>query len=178
MKDIIAGEIMEKIIEVILGLFGGITNSNFGKEILVFIISMLPLLESRGGILAAALLDMDPMFSYIICMIGNIVVIPIALYLLEIIFKILRKIKFFEKIIVKIENKCLSKRAQLDKYGYWGLVLFVGIPIPGTGAWTGCFLASLLGMDKKKCTLAAMLGVVMASILMMILSFGIIKSII
>ena len=66
---------MEKLVNAIVGLFSGITSSLLGKEILVFIISMLPLLESRGGILAAALLNMDPVFSYIICMIGNIVVI-------------------------------------------------------------------------------------------------------
>lgn len=168
---------MEKIVNGIVGLFSGITSSLFGKEILVFIISMLPILELRGGILAAALLDMDPIVSYIVCVIGNIIVIPIALYFLEFIFKVLRKIKFFDKIITKIENKCLSKKEQLDKYGYLGLVLFVGIPIPGTGAWTGCFLASLLGMDKKKSFLAAMLGVILASIIMMILSFGIIKNI-
>lgn len=168
---------MEAIIEFIVSLFGEITNSNFGKEILVFVISMLPILELRGGILAAALLDMNPITSYIVCVIGNILVIPIALYLLEFIFKILRKFKFFDKIITKIEDKCLSKREQLDKYGYLGLVLFVGIPIPGTGAWTGCFLASLLGMNKKKSFLAAMLGVILASIIMMILSFGLLKSI-
>lgn len=168
---------MEKIVNGIIGLFSGITSSLFGKEILVFIISMLPILELRGGILAAALLDMDPVVSYIVCVIANIIVIPIALYFLEFIFKVLRKIKFFDKLITKIENKCLSKKEQLDKYGYLGLVLFVGIPIPGTGAWTGCFLASLLGMDKKKSFLAAMLGVILASIIMMILSFGIIKNI-
>ena len=168
---------MEKLVNAIVGLFSGITSSLLGKEILVFIISMLPILELRGGILAAALLDMDPVVSYIVCVIANIIVIPIALYFLEFIFKVLRKIKFFDKIITKIENKCLSKKEQLDKYGYLGLVLFVGIPIPGTGAWTGCFLASLLGMDKKKSFLAAMLGVLLASIIMMILSFGIIKNI-
>ena len=65
----------------------------------------------------------------------------------------------------------------MDKYGYWGLSLFVGIPLPGTGAWTGCFLASLLGMDKKKSAIAAMAGVLMAGIIMMILSFGILKNI-
>ena len=69
----------------------------------------------------------------------------------------------------------MSKREQLDKYGYLGLLLFVGIPLPGTGAWTGCFLASLLGMNKKKSAIAAMLGVLMAGIIMMILSFGLLK---
>ena len=166
---------MEKIVEIFLSLFGGITNLAYGKEILIFLISMMPILELRGGILAAALLNMDPKNSFIICLLGNIVVIPIALYFLELIFKILRKINFFDKIITKIEKKCLSKRDQLDKYGYLGLLLFVGIPLPGTGAWTGCFLSSLLGMDKKKSAIAAMIGVLVAGIIMMILSFGILK---
>ena len=168
---------MQKIIEVFLSLFGGITSLNYGKEILIFLISMMPILELRGGILAAALLNMDPKNSFIICMLGNIIVIPIALYFLELIFKLLRKIKFLDKIITKIEKKCLSKREQLDKYGYLGLLVFVGVPLPGTGAWTGCFLASLLGMNKKKSAIAAMLGVLMAGIIMMILSFGILKKI-
>lgn len=168
---------METLINFIIDLFGGITNAIYGKEILIFIISMLPLLELRGGILAAALLDMNSISSFIICIIANIIVIPIALYLLEFIFKLLRKINIFDKIISKLENKCLSKREKLDKYGYLGLYLFVGIPFPGTGAWTGCFLASLLGMDKKKSFLAAMAGVFTAAIIMQILSFGIIKNI-
>lgn len=166
---------MNKLVESIVSIFG--TGFIFGKEILIFVISMLPILELRGGILAAALLDMNPIKSYIICVIGNIIVIPIALYLLEYIFKVLKKINFFNKIIIKIENKCLSKKDKLDKYGYLGLVLFVGIPIPGTGAWTGCFLASLLKMDKKKSFKAAMVGVFLASVIMMLLSFGILKAI-
>lgn len=166
---------MEKIVEIFINLFGGIISINYGKEILIFLISMFPILELRGGILAAALLNMNPQNSFIICLLGNIIVIPIALYFLELIFKILRKINFFDKIINKIEKKCLSKREQLDKYGYLGLLLFVGIPLPGTGAWTGCFLASLLGMNKKKSAIAAMLGVLMAGIIMMILSFGLLK---
>lgn len=168
---------MEKIVEIFINLFGGITSISYGKEILIFLISMTPILELRGGILAAALLNMDPKNSFIICLLGNITVIPIALYLLDAIFKLLRHINFFDKIITKIEKKCLSKREQLDKYGYLGLLLFVGIPLPGTGAWTGCFLASLLGMNKKKSGIAAMLGVLMAGIIMMILSFGILKKI-
>lgn len=167
---------MEGLINLIIELFNGIINIPFAKEALIFFISMLPLLELRGGILAAALLDMGGLKSFIICVIANIIVIPIALFLLEIIFKLLKKINIFNKIITKFENKCLSKREQLDKYGYLGLVLFVGIPLPGTGAWTGCFLASLLGMDKKKSFIAATIGVFMAAIIMQFLSFGILKN--
>lgn len=168
---------MEIIISFFAELFNGIVGTPFVKEIIVFAISMMPILELRGGILLAAAFDMNPAVSFIISIIGNIIVIPIALFMLEKIFKLLRKVKFFDKIIVKIEQKCLSKRSQLDKYGYLGLLLFVGIPLPGTGAWTGCFLASLLGMDKKKSILAATGGVLMAACIMMLLSFGILKNI-
>jgi uncharacterized membrane protein len=167
---------MDGIVDAIINIFGGVTNTTYGKEILVFLISMMPLLELRGGILAAALLDLSGIKSFIICVIANIIVIPIALFLLEIIFKLLRKIKSLDKLIDKFEKKCLSKRSQLDKYGYLGLFLFVGIPFPGTGAWTGCFLSSLLNMDKKKSFLAALAGVLMAAIIMQTLSFGILKN--
>lgn len=168
---------MESLVSFIIEIFGGMGNIPYGKEILVFLISMLPILELRGGILAAALLDLGGLPSFLICLLGNIIVIPIALFLLEKIFKLLRKINIFDKLITKFEKKCLSKREQLDKYGYLGLFLFVGIPLPGTGAWTGCFLASLLGMDKKKSFIAAMAGVFMAAVIMQVLSFGILKNI-
>ena len=168
---------MEGIINAIIGLFSGITTSTYGKEILIFIISMLPILELRGGILAAALLNMKGLESFIICVLGNIIVIPISLCFLSFIFKILKKNNFLNKILTKFENKVLSKREKLDKYGYFGLFLFVGIPVPGTGVWTGCFLASLLNMDKKKSFIAALAGVIMAAIIMQVLSFGILKNI-
>lgn len=168
---------MESLVSFIIEIFGGIGSIPYGKEILIFLISMLPILELRGGILAAALLDLGGLPSFLICLLGNIIVIPIALFLLEKIFKLLRKINIFDKLITKFEKKCLSKREQLDKYGYLGLLLFVGIPLPGTGAWTGCFLASLLGMDKKKSFIAAMAGVFMAAVIMQVLSFGILKNI-
>ena len=71
-----------------------------------------------------------------------------------------------------------SRKSQIEKFGFWGLVLFVGIPLPGTGAWTGCLIAAVLNMDRKKSFLAALLGIVMASIIMMILSFGVLKSVV
>lgn len=168
---------MENIIEFFAGLFTGIAGIPFIREIIVFIISMIPILELRGGILLAAAFNLNPVISFIICLIGNIIVIPIALFLLEKIFILLRKIAFFDHFITWFEKKCLSKRSQLDKYGYFGLFLFVGIPLPGTGVWTGCFLASLLGMDKKKSFLSAMAGVLLAGGIMMLLSFGILKNI-
>ena len=72
----------------------------------------------------------------------------------------------------------MNKKDQIERLKYWGLLLFVGIPLPGTGVWTGCLIAALLGMDKKKSMLASIGGVVMAGIIMMIVSFGLLKGII
>ena len=83
-----------------------------------------------------------------------------------------------ESRISKIEKKAISKKDQIERMQYIGLMLFVGIPLPGTGAWTGCLIAALLDMDKKKAMLYAILGVIMAGIIMMFLSFGILGKII
>ena len=72
--------------------------------------------------------------------------------------------------IEKIENKAMSKSNQIQKYAYLGLLLFVGIPLPGTGAWTGTLAASILDMDFKSTIIAVMLGVLLAGIIMMVLS--------
>ena len=90
----------------------------------------------------------------------------------------MKKTKLFSGLATKLENKAMSKKEQIEKYEFWGLLLFVGIPLPGTGAWTGCLIAALLDMNKKKSFVAATLGVVMAGIIMMILSFGVLKGII
>ena len=93
-------------------------------------------------------------------------------------FDKLKKTKKLSKLVNKLETKAMNKKDQIEKLKYWGLLLFVGIPLPGTGTWTGCLIAALLGMDKKKSMLAAIGGVVMAGIIMMILSFGLLKGII
>lgn len=167
---------MNSIVNFIVDNFGS-NGSILSKEILVFIISLFPILELRGGLLAASLLGLDAFKSYIICFIGNILPIPFILWFIDSIFKFLKKTKL-KNIILKLENKANSKKSQIEKYGYLGLVLFVGIPLPGTGAWTGSLIAVMLGMNKKKSFLAILIGVLMASIIMMLISFGVLRSII
>jgi len=164
---------MEHLVKTIIELFSGAN-----KELIVFIISILPILELRGGLLAASLLKVNFLSGYIISIIGNILPIPLVLLFLEKIFNFLKKNKYLEKIITKFENKVLSKKGQIDKYGYLGLLLFVGIPLPGTGAWTGSALAVLLHLDRKKSFFYIILGVILASIIMSILSYGILGNII
>ena len=158
--------------------FSGLTALKYGKELIIFIISMFPMLELRGGLIAATLLGLSGLPSFIICFIGNIIPIPFILWLITPIFNRLKKTKLFSGIVNKLERKAMSKKDQIEKLQYIGLLLFVGIPLPGTGAWTGCLIAALLDMDKKKSMLYAILGVLLAGVIMMILSFGILDNII
>ena len=169
---------VEKIVGVIIGWFSFFLALPFGKEILVFIISLMPILELRGGLIAASLLQLDPIPSYIISVIGNILPVPFILWLINSILDWMRKSKHFKKIALWLDKKVEKHKHQIETYGFWGLVLFVGIPLPGTGAWTGCLIASVLEMDRKKAFFAAMIGIFIASIIMMIVSFGLLKHII
>lgn len=163
----------QKFANFMLGLFGGISASFFGKYIVIFILSMIPILELRGGLIAASLLDLPMWQSFIVCFIGNIIPIPFILWFINPIFRKMRNWKHFGKIVLWCEEKANSKKEQIENLKYIGLFLFVGIPLPGTGAWTGCLIAALLDMDKKKSLLAAILGVVLAGIIMLIFSYGI-----
>ena len=164
---------MDNLVNSLVNLFSGL-----GKEVIVFIISMLPLLELRGGLLAASILKVSFLPGYIISIIGNTLPIPLVLLFLDKVLDWLSKFKVTKKFVTKLKNKILSKKSQIEKYGYLGLMLFVGIPLPGTGAWTGAGLAVLLGMDKKKSFLYIMLGVILASIIMSIISYGILGNLI
>lgn len=168
---------VDKIVKGIIGLFGGSAVIG-GKQLIVFFISLMPILELRGGLIAASLLKLDPWQSYFISIIGNILPIPFILWFIKKIIDWMRKKECFKKVTNWIDEKVEKNRNSIEKYGFWGLVIFVGIPLPGTGAWTGALVASLLDMNKKKSLFAIFLGLIMASIIMMLVSFGIIGNII
>ena len=142
------------------------------REIVIFIISMIPILELRGGLLVASLLDVSITTAIQICIVGNIIPIPFILLFIKQIFKWLKKIKLFRGIIEKLEARAMGKSESIKKYEFWGLVLFVGIPLPGTGAWTGSLIAALLDIDFKKAVLAELLGIIIATVIMSIVSYG------
>lgn len=167
----------EKIVNSLIGLFGVTSSSFLIKYIIVFLISIMPILELRGGLIAAALLDLPAIPAYIVCMIGNLIPIPIILWFLDKVFDFMKKHNILKNFVLFCERKGNEKKSSIEKYGFWGLVLFVGIPLPGTGAWTGCLIASLLKMDKKKALLGTVIGVVMASIIMMLISYGVLSKI-
>lgn len=161
---------MESIVQNIVDMFSG----TLPKELIVFIVSMIPILELRGSILAAGFLKMEFLSTFIIAVIGNFLPIPFILMFIDKIFFWLKKTSF-KNIVEKLENRALSKSDQIKKYGKWGLFLFVAIPLPGTGAWTGSLIASLLRMKLKDSLPWIFLGIVTAGLIMSLLSFGIIK---
>ena len=142
----------------------------------VFIISMIPLLELRGGLLAASLLKISAAKAIPLCIVGNI--IPFILLFIRQIFKVLKKTKLFRGLVMKLEDRAMRKSDQVKKYEFWGLMLFVGIPLPGTGAWTGSLIASLLEIDIKKSSLAIFCGIIMATVIMYIVSYGLVGNLV
>ena len=164
---------VENLVNVFLDLFNGLD-----KNLIIFLISCMPILELRGGLIAATLLGLNPVSSFIICFLGNILPIPFILKFITPLFDKLKKTKRLNKIVTKLEAKADSKRDKIEKSEFIGLLLFVGIPLPGTGAWTGTLIASMINMDKKKAFIASTLGVLLAGIIMMIVSYGVIGSLI
>ena len=169
----------EKSAKSLIGMMGGLLSLSFGKQLIVFIISMLPILELRGGLIAASLLKLPPLESYIIAIVGNVIPVPFILLLINKILKAMEKSRFklFNGIHSFLHKKIMKNKDSIEKYGFWGLVIFVGIPLPGTGAWTGAIIAAFLEMDRKKAFIGILLGMLMASIIMMIISFGLISKV-
>ena len=139
--------------------------------LVVFIISLCPILECRLGMFTAiVLLQMNPFVGFVISFLGNILPIPFILLLINKIFELLKKIPYVKIPIIWLEEKTLKKKDKIDKYGIWGLLFFVAIPLPGTGGWTGALLASLLHLDRKKSFGIIAIGVFIAGLIITILS--------
>ncbi len=158
--------------EKLAAAFAATLGKYVSKEIVVFLISMVPILELRGGLIVSSLLQVPITTAIPLCIIGNIIPIPFILLFIRQIFKWMKKIRLFRGLIEKLEKRAMSKSDTIKQYEFWGLVLFVGIPLPGTGAWTGSLIAALLEVDFKKAVLAELLGIIIATVIMSIVSYG------
>jgi len=163
------------MVERLVTYFTQTLNGKIGNELICFLISMLPILELRGGLLAAspAFLDVPLGKALIACITGNLLPIPFVLLLIEKTLELMKKFRLTRPFALFLERKTDKNKGQIEKYGFWGLVFFVGIPLPGTGAWTGSMIASLLHMPFKKALLACVFGVLMAAVIMTAISYGI-----
>ncbi len=144
----------------------------------IFLISMLPIVELRGAIPVAFAMGLDPVASYIVSIIGNLVPVPFILLLITPLCNMLKKTKLFRRFPEWLEKKVAKNEAKVTKYKNLGLFLFVAIPLPGTGAWTGALVASFIGYKFHHALLAIVCGVLTAGIIMSVLSFGVIDFII
>ena len=122
-------------------------------ELTAFVISLLPILECRGGMIAARLLEMPFLKAFVICYLGNMLPIPFILLFLKKIFELMKKSKGLGKIVHKMEKKAEKHRHTIEKYGTWGLLALVAIPLPGTGGWTGALVAEIMDIKIKKGTM-------------------------
>ncbi len=158
----------ETLVQNIIDALGG----SVGKEAIVFIISMIPILELRGALLVAGPILGVPVSTAIpLCIIGNIIPVPFILLLITPVFNWMKGTKKLKPLVDKLEAKAMSKSDKIEKYEFWGLVLFVGIPLPGTGAWTGSLIAALLGVKFKKAFPAVILGICIATVIMWFISY-------
>lgn len=166
----------EALAEKMTELLGGLP-----PILIPFIISMIPILELRGGLIAASVLGI-PMWQAIgVCILGNILPIPFILLFIEKILDWMEgcKIGWMRKLATWLKERGTGKKAEkIRKVEFVGLLLFVGIPLPGTGAWTGSLIASLLHVKRKKSVPAIFLGLILATIIMTIISYGGLQAII
>ena len=144
-----------------------------GRELCVFFCSMLPIIECRGAIPLGWVLELPWWQTALFSIAGNLLPVPFILLLIRAVLNWMRKsrVKFFSGIAAWLDRKIEKHKGTIQKYSYWGLVLFVAVPLPGTGAWTGTLIASVLGLEPKKSFLAATLGVLGATTIMTVLSY-------
>ena len=147
--------------------------NNIPTQLIPFLVSLFPVLELRGGMIAARALNIDFIQAFIVCYLGNMIPIPFILLFIRKIFTLMRKISFFGKIVDKLEERADKKKDTIVKYQEWGLLLFVAIPLPGTGGWTGALIAALMDLRMKKCLPIIALGVFIAGLIMSLITYGI-----
>ena len=158
--------------ETLANFFVDLFGNKIPGELTIFIISLLPILELRGGLIAAVLLGVPLWKAFLVCFIGNILPVPFIILFIKKIFEFLRRFSFFDKFIGKLEAKTEKNKDKVLRYKQWGLLLFVAIPLPGTGAWTGALFAALLDIDLKKSFPIIALGVLIAGVIVAVLSYG------
>ena len=144
----------------------------FKKYLMIFLVSMVPLIELRVAVPMGLGMGLNTLLTYIVCIIGNMLPIPFILLFIKQIFKFMKKHNILVKFIEKLERKTEKNADKVLRYKQWGLLAFVAIPLPGTGGWTGSLFASLLNIEFKKALPIVALGVFIANLIMGIISFG------
>ena len=135
---------------------------------------MVPIIELRGAIPVGYGLGLPFFINYIICCIGNLIPVPFILFFIKWLLNFMSssKIGFFNKTANFVLKKADKNKGKITKYATWGLFLFVAIPLPGTGAWTGALVASLLDMKRSRAMISITAGVIAAGLIMSLICYG------
>lgn len=149
-------------------------NTFIGKIISTFVISMVPIIELRGAIPFGVANGLPLLLVCFISIIGNIIPVPFVILFIRRIFEWLRtKNEKLDNLVLRFEERAMNKSKLVQRYTFWGLFLFVAIPLPGTGAWTGSLIAAMLEIRLKIAIPAILLGLFCASIIMSCVTYGV-----
>ncbi len=144
-----------------------------GKLLMTFLVSMVPIIELRGAIPIATAHGLDWRIAIPIAIIGNMIPVPFIIIFIKKIFAWIRRVMpKLDGFLTKLERRAESKRETVEKYAFWGLFIFVAIPLPGTGAWAGALIAAMMDMKLKRAFPSIFLGVVTAGIIVSFVSYG------
>lgn len=161
----------DSLVESVIHVFSNLLS----KEGIVFVTSMMPILELRGGVVVGYSLGLDLVTTSIISVVGNLLPIPFVLFFIEKVFVFMEKHNILVSLVHKLRERASHKSGSIKNAEFIGLVLFVGIPLPGTGAWTGSLIAEMLQVNRKKAMLAILCGVFLALAIMLVFSYGLLN---
>ena len=148
--------------------------SVWGNILMTLLISMVPVVELRGAIPAAVIAGLDIRIALPVAIVGNLIPVPFIIVFIRKIFKWLQaKSQRLGSLVRRLEAKANAKKSQVLKYEFWGLMILVAIPLPGTGAWTGALVAAMLDMQLKRAFPAIAVGVAVAGLIVTIATYGV-----
>ena len=147
-----------------------------GRELCVFFCSMLPIIECRGAVPLGFALGLPWWQTALFALAGNLLPVPFILLFIRAILRWMGKsrIKFFQKLVGWLNRKVEKHKGTIEKYSYWGVMIFVAIPFPGTGAWTGALVAALLDIRLRHAIPAIFVGLLMAAAITLAVTMGVI----
>ena len=151
-----------------------LTDTMMGEFTLTVLVSMIPVVELRGGIPFGVAAGLPVWAAFLAAMLGNLIPVPFIIVYIRRIFQWMReKLPRLNSLVDRLENKAHLKGRRVNKYKYLGLAIFVAIPLPGTGAWTGSLAAAFLDMPLRKAIPSVIAGVVAAGLAISVLTYGI-----
>lgn len=162
---------MTGFIESLANLFGSTVS---GSVFVTFLVSMVPIVELRGGLPLGVSLGLSPLLSLVVSVVGNMVPVPFIIFFIQKIFKWLRaRSAWLERLVSRMERKADKNSGLVEKYSLIGLYILVAIPLPGTGAWTGSLVAALLEIKPRRAFPAIALGILTAGLIMLLVTYGV-----